>query len=54
MPEPRPDIRCVQYLSKVHLKEFGPRHGDKEKICREAGVLNDKSIDASSSRRYVG
>ncbi len=26
----------------------------KEKFCREAGVLNDKSIDVSSSCRYVG
>ncbi len=26
----------------------------KKKICRETGVLNDNSIEVSSSRRYVG
>ena len=26
----------------------------KKKICRETGVLNNDSIDISSSHRYVG
>ena len=26
----------------------------KKKFCRKAGVLNDKSIDVSSSHKYVG